>query len=844
MVFPLSTALGQLPVAAIYPELLAALGANQPVVLQAPPGAGKSTALPLALLQSGLIEGRIIMLEPRRLAARNIARFIASQLGEEVGEQVGYRVRGESKVGKNTRLEIVTEGILTRLIQNDPELGDVGLVIFDEFHERSLHADLALALCIESRMALREDLGLLVMSATLDGIDFSTLLPGHCLLQSAGRSYPIEHHYRPANRQQPLVPQLGAVVLEALAKEQGSMLIFLPGVGEIERLAQWLYERLGERLADPALLITPLHGRLPFAEQQRAIAPAPDGQRKLVLATNVAETSLTIEGISVVVDSGLERRVRFDASAAAERLELKSISKSSATQRAGRAGRLGPGVCYRLWSSEQQERLEEQTPPEIRVAELTNFLLECLLWGSEPGALPLLEQPPAANLSAAYRLLSALGAFDGHENLSQRGRQLALLPCHPRLAHLLLTAAELEGEGLSGIAADGCQLVALLDEEKRGADRLSGLLAQHSGAIRESARRWWRRLLPLAELPVQMQGNGQWLGLLCALAWPDRIGRLRSGSRYQLSGGQSADLPDGHSLTGSQWLVATQLTHAQSSGQGGLRIYTAEPLDLALLERYQPQLFTRQSWFGWDEREERVRAESQKALGAIVLERQPMANLDDEQKARCLLEGIRSKGLGCLPWEEESEQYLARLRCGCEWLPELNWPQEQFWQDDSALLASLESWLLPHLGGMSRLEQLKRLDLSTILRQSLPWPLPKELEEALPTHFTAPTGSRLRIRYQAGEPPVLPVRIQEMFGQAVTPSVAHGRVALLVELLSPAQRPLQLTRDLVAFWQGSYSDVKKEMKGRYPKHYWPDNPLEAMPTRYTKNRMNQDHGSA
>ena len=849
MSFPLSSALGQLPVAAIYPELLVALGARRPVVLQAPPGAGKSTALPLALLQSGLIEGRIIMLEPRRLAARNIARFIASQLGEEVGGRVGYRVRGESRVGKHTQLEIVTEGILTRMLQSDPERADVGLVIFDEFHERSLHADLALALAIEARSVLREDLGLLVMSATLDGLDFSALLPDHCLLQSAGHSYPIDYHYRPANRQQPLVPQLGAVVLEALATAQGSLLVFLPGVGEIERLAQWLYERLTERLnQDSAVMITPLHGRLPFAEQQRAIVAAPAGQRKVVLATNVAETSLTIEGISVVVDSGLERRVRFDANAGAERLELKAISQSSATQRAGRAGRLGPGVCYRLWSSEQQERLDEQAPPEIRVAELTNFLLECLLWGCEPDDLPLLEAPPRNNLAAARELLASLDAFEEAGDLSDRGRQLALLPCHPRLAHLLLCAVPLEEAGLTGIVADACALVALLEEDKRGADRLGTLLRQHAAAIREPARRWWRRLSQIEELPVQMQGNGQWLGLLCALAWPDRIGLLRSGSRYQLSGGQSADLPEGHSLSGAQWLIAVQLTHAQNTApggsQGGLRIYVAEPVDLAELQRYLPELFSEQGWFGWDEREQRVRAERQRRLGKIVLERQPLASLNDEQKALCLLEGIQSKGLGCLPWNEESEQYLARLRCGCEWLPELDWPQERFWQDDEALLGALEHWLLPHLAGMSRLEQLKRLDLATILRQSLPWPLPKELDEALPTHFTAPTGTRLRIRYSAGEPPVLPVRIQEMFGQRQSPSVARGRVPLLVELLSPAQRPLQLTRDLVAFWQGSYSDVKKEMKGRYPKHYWPDNPLEAMPTRYTKNRMDQDNGSA
>ena len=832
-----SFSLDQLPVSAIYPALLTAIGANRPVVLQAPPGAGKSTALPLALLQSGHISGRIIMLEPRRLAARNIARFLAEQLGESVGQRVGYRVRGESRVSGATQLEIVTEGILTRMLQADPELAGVGLLIFDEFHERSLHADLALALSIESRTALRPDLGLLVMSATLDGLDFSTLLPDAELLHCQGRAYPLSHHYRGINRQQPLVPQCGAVVLEALAQESGSLLVFLPGAGEIERLAEWLRERLAGQ-AD--LLVAPLHGRLPFAEQQKAILPPPEGLRKVVLATNVAETSLTIEGIRVVVDSGLERRVRFDVNSGIERLELKQIAAASATQRAGRAGRLGPGVCYRLWSAEQQDRLDEQSPPDIRVVELTSLLLEAAQWGCEPESLPLLELPPAANLQAGRRLLQRLEALDDNFHLTPRGRLMAQLPCHPRLAHLLLRAAELDGDGLEGLLDEACYLVALLEEEKRGADQLSILLARHGSALKPVAQRWRERLagvLPgVGRERVGVPHCGEWLGLLAALAWPDRIGKLRSGSRYQLSGGQSADLAPDHSLTGRDWLVAVE---PSLTGQG-IRLYQAEAVDLPVLQRYLPELFSRESWFGWDEREGRVRAEQQVRLGSIVLERQPLANLSDEQKALCLLDGIRSKGLSCLPWDEESEQYLARLRCASEWLPELAFPVA----DEATLLTQLEGWLLPHLQGMSRLEQLKRLDLSTILRQWLPWPLPRDLDDLLPSHFTAPTGSRLRIRYQPGSAPVLPVRIQEMFGQRQTPTVARGKVALLVELLSPAQRPLQLTQDLATFWQGSYAEVKKEMKGRYPKHYWPDDPCEAMPTRYTKHRMNQDNGTA
>ena len=818
-----------LPVLALLPTLFAHLAADVPVVLQAPPGAGKSTALPLALLSSNQLQGRIIMLEPRRLAARNIARFLASELGEEVEQRVGYRVRGESKVSARTRLEIVTEGILTRMLQADPELTGVELLIFDEYHERSLHADLALALAIEARSALRPDLKLLIMSATLDGLDFSTQLPQAQVLQSAGRAHPIDYHYRPINRQQHLVPQLGAVVLEALAAESGSVLVFLPGAGEIERTAEWLQERLS---GQNQLVVAPLHGRLPFAEQQRAIQPAPEGWRKIVLTTNVAETSLTIEGIRVVVDGGLERRVRFDVASGIERLELKPISRASATQRAGRAGRLGPGVCYRLWSGEQQERLDEQSPPDIRVVELSRLLLEAGLWGCEVAELPLLEQPPAPNLVAARRLLQQLEALDEAGRLSARGRQMARLPCHPRLAHLLLCAVTLEQQGLSGVVEEACTLVALLEEEKRGSDRLSQLFSRHASGLKPQAARWRQRLAEIVPLgALGRASGGQWLGLLCALAWPDRLARLRSGQRYQLSGGQSADLPLEHALSGQEWLVAVELTLTPQ----GVRIYLAEPLDLAELQRYLPELFSQQSWFGWDEREGRVRAEQQKRLGSIVLERQPLANLSDEQKGRCLLEGIQSKGLACLPWDEESEQYLARLRCATLWLPDLAWPA----MDEASLLATLDRWLLPHLSGMSRLEQLKRLDLGNILRQSLSWPLPRELDELLPTHFTAPTGTRLRIRYQPGLAPVLPVRIQEMFGQRQTPSVARGQVPLLVELLSPAQRPLQITQDLVAFWQGSYSEVKKEMKGRYPKHYWPDDPLEAIPTRYTKQRMNQ-----
>ncbi|WP_348684850.1 ATP-dependent helicase HrpB [Aeromonas bestiarum] len=817
--------MSQLPIVSVLPALFAAIDSHASVILQAPPGAGKSTLLPLELVRQNRLPGRIIMLEPRRLAARNIAGFLARQLGEQVGERIGLRVRGESRTSARTRLEIVTEGVLTRMLQQDPELAGVSLVIFDEFHERSLHADTALAFAIESQQGLRDDLKLLIMSATLDGMALESLLPDAPVIRSEGRGFPIDYHYRPINRQQWLEPQVGAVVLEALASGAGSALVFLPGQGEIERLAQWLEGRLPDDVR-----LAPLYGRLDMAAQQAAIEPAPAGRRKLVLTTNVAETSLTIEGIHMVIDSGLERRASFDLKSGVTRLETRQIARASATQRAGRAGRLGPGVCYRLWSGEVQERLAEQSPPDILTQELTGLLLDAAQWGARVESLPLLDMPPAAAVASAQRLLVSLGAMtpEGEQQLTPAGRAMAAFGTHPRLARMLLRARALEAEGLTGIVADAAFLVALLEEDLRGSERLSVLFHRRLGALRQGAARWFERL-GVRSGASQRQAQGQWLGLLCALAWPDRIGKLRSGSRYQLSGGVSCDLVEGHPCQGQGALIAIEM----GQNDRGSRIFIAEPVELDELARQLPELVSERQWFDWDEREERVRAERQQVIGELVLSQRPLTELSDEQKGRCLLQGIRRKGLHVLPWDEQSEGLLARLRCARDWLPDDGWPA----MDDESLLARLEEWLLPALSGMTRLEQLKRLNLNDILRQSLPWPLPRRLDEALPSHFTAPTGSRVRIRYQPGQAPVIPVRIQEMFGQGTTPCVADGRVALVVELLSPAQRPLQITADLAAFWAGSYELVKKEMKGRYPRHYWPDNPLEAMPTKVTKKKM-------
>lgn len=813
--------MSQLPIHELLPQIAQACQTSGQLILQASPGAGKSTVVPLFLLQQLSGSGRIIMLEPRRLAARNIALYLAQQLGEPVGQQVGYRVRGEQKTSKATRLEIVTEGILTRMLQHDPELSGIDLLIFDEFHERSLQADTALAFALESQAALRPDLKILVMSATLEGLPLQQLLPEAALLSCPGRAYPISYHYRPVNRQQPLVPQWGSVVLDAVQNENGSLLVFLPGAGEIDRLAEWLQSRLPAEIA-----VLPLYGRLPFAEQQRAILPCTAGKRKVVLTTNVAETSLTIEGIHVVIDSGLERRSSFDLKSGVTRLETRQIAKASATQRAGRAGRLGPGVCYRLWNEEQQDRLDEQSPAEILRSDLASLLLEAALWGSAPEDLLLLDKPPAPALAAGRQLLQWLDVFDEQNHLTAKGRQLALLPCEPRMGHLLSGAQVLEQQGHQGLLAAACYLVALQEERVLGNDPVSVQLQRLSHSLRPAAQRWWQRMQGDGALPACPVAETD---ILTAMAWPDRIARKSGELRYQLANGQRADLVPDHPCQGKEWLVAVSL---QQTDQG-LRIFTAEPLDITTLEKTEPQLFREETYLGWDSKEERVRAEKQFRLGAIVLKRQPLTDLSAEQKAQCLLEGIRVHGLSCLPWNTDSEQWLQRWRCAAEWLPELALPAA----DDVTLLAGLEQWLLPHLDGLSRLEELKRLSLLTILRGCLSWPQQQKLDELLPVYFTAPTGSRIALRYEAGRSPVLAVRIQEMFGQSETPKVANGKVALQIELLSPAKRPLQITQDLVAFWQGAYSEVKKEGKGRYPKHYWPDDPLQAMPTKTVKRLM-------
>ncbi|PSJ41467.1 ATP-dependent helicase HrpB [Zobellella taiwanensis] len=808
--------MNQLPITEALPRLQQALASSR-IILEAPPGAGKSTWLPLWLLERPEITGRIIMLEPRRLAARTIAQYLARQLGEAPGGRVGYRMRGESRIGKSTRLEVVTEGVLTRMLQADPELAGVSLLIFDEFHERSLQADLALAFALECQ-ALREDLRILVMSATLEGLALEQLLPDAAIVRSAGRAFPVSIEYLPRNQHSRLDECLGRAVLAALSGHEGSVLAFLPGEREIRAAHDWLLDRVP---GDTEL--RPLYGRLTLAEQQAAIAPAASGRRKVVLATNVAETSLTIDGIGIVVDSGLERQAQFDPEAGITRLLSRQIGQASATQRAGRAGRLGPGVCLRLWSREQQERLAPRRAAEIEQSCLAAFVLECAAWGAEPEQLPLLTSPPAPLLAAARRQLAELGLLHGSQ-LTPLGRRVWRLGTEPWLGQLLLTAADWQGQGREGALADAVWLAALVEEGRFGEGPLSGQVLAARSRLAASARRWFQRLEMTPAEPV-----GHYLGLLLANARPEWVGLLRQQGRYALAGGLSADLPQASPLAGKPMLAVAAL----GRGERGVVIQAAEPITLEALRQYLPGRFSEREQLQWDDDANRVRAERQWCFGSLVLQRIPLAEVSPEQRAHCLLQEIRRRGWDSLPLDEAARQLWLRLKLAGQKLADCGFSP----CDEAEWLAQAEDWLLPRLHGLGRWDELARLDWSALLRGRLDWQRQQMLDTLLPARIELATGTRADIRYREGDDPVLPVRLQEMFGQSGTPELAHGRVALVLELLSPARRPLQVTRDLAAFWAGSYQDVKKEMKGRYPKHVWPDDPANTAPTRHTKRQM-------
>ncbi len=837
-----------LPIEPVLPRLRELLRGHTGVVLQAPPGAGKTTRVPLALLDEPWLRGkRVLVLEPRRMAARAAAARMASLLGEPVGRTVGYRVRMDSRVGPETRIEVVTEGVLTRLLQSDPALEGVGLVAFDEFHERSLHADLGLALCLQARELLRADLRLLVMSATLDGGPVAELLGRRAgegpapVLTSEGRSWPVETRYRARPVEGWIEPVAARAVVEALEEDHGDVLVFLPGAAEIRRVEERLRE---ERLPRGAELV-PLFGSLPREAQDRAIRPSPPGRRKVVLSTSIAETSLTIEGVRVVIDSGLARVPRFDPRTGMSRLETVTVSRASADQRRGRAGRLGPGVCHRLWTEAEQRHLIPFAPPEILDADLAPLALELAAWGvSDPTDLSWLDIPPAGAFAQARELLSRLGALDPSGAVTLRGRRMAGLPLHPRLAHMVLAGAEL------GHGTLACELAALLAERDllRGdsgapdADlrsRVEALRAVRGGrggsvggrrVDRGAARRALaeahhlrRRLgIPAAEADPDATG------LLLAFAYPERIAQRRPGpgGRFLLRNGRGAVLTGPQALGEAPYLVAAEL-----DGQGReSRVFLASPLEQAELEAHFAGEIEREVSVAWEPEAQAVRARVRERLGALVLREGPLADPDPEAVADALLAGVARAGLEILPWTREARQLQRRLL----FLREL----DESWPDvsDAALAASLDGWLRPFVPGVRRREELQRVDLAEALLAGLSRERRRELNELAPTHLEVPSGSRLTIDYTDPAAPVLAVRLQEVFGLRETPAIARGRVPLTLHLLSPAQRPVQVTRDLASFWRGAYFEVRRDLRGRYPKHSWPDDPLQATPTRRTRPR--------
>ncbi len=812
-----------LPIDEALPRLTTALATANCAVLVAPPGAGKTTRVPLVLLdETWAKDKKILVLEPRRLAARAAASRMAATLGEQVGGAVGLRVRFGSRISKRTRIEVVTEGVFTRLVLDDPSLDGIAAVLFDEFHERSLDADLGLALARDAQQGLRPDLKLLVMSATLDGARVAALLGNAPAIESEGRAFPVETRYLGRDTRAPIERQVADAVERALRAETGSMLVFLPGAGEIRRTETLLKERVREGNVD----VVALYGALDAREQDRAISPSPAGRRKIVLATSIAETSLTIEGVRIVVDSGLSRVPRYEPDVGLTRLETVRVSRAAADQRRGRAGRTEPGVCYRLWDEPQTSSLEPYTRPEILSADLSSFVLDLAHWGAaDPAELAFLNAPPQAALAEARVLLNEIGAIDANGRITDEGRKLRSLPLPPRLARMVVDAAA-EGEGTRAAA-----IAALLTERGLGGEdvdlrhRLDNFHRDRSRRA-EDARAMIKRWAETAGAG-NVKGKHS-VGSLLALAYPDRIAKSRGGGgAFLLANGRGGMVDPASPLAREPFLAVAELTGTAAAS----RIVLAAPLELGEIEtRFAGQIENRNE-VTFDTASASLRARRRQRLGALVLSEQPMPVASDSESARLLADGIATLGVGKLPWTKAHLQLRHRVMFlrhaeGDEW-PDLS---------DTALAGASAEWLAPFITGKTALSQIGVDDLAAALDTLVPWNMRKRLDAEAPTHFTAPSGSHVPIDYEAEEGPKLAIRVQELFGLAAHPTIAGGRVPLLIELLSPAHRPVQVTRDLPGFWRGSYKDVKTEMRGRYPRHPWPDDPLKAPATRRAKPR--------
>lgn len=826
-----------LPIDVVLGDLASALREQPNAVLVAPPGAGKTTRVPLALLDEPWVRGgKLIVLEPRRLAARGAAARMAQTLGERVGETVGLRVRLGSKIGPATRIEVVTEGVFARMILDDPMLQGISAVLFDEFHERSLDADFGLALALDAQAGLREDLRILVMSATLDGARVAKLLGqgpngDAAVIESQGRAFPVETRYRGRDPGKRIEDQVAETVLLALNEQSGSLLVFLPGQGEIRRVE----ERLRERIRDASVEIAPLYGALDQAQQDRAVLPVPPGRRKVVLATAIAETSLTIEGVRVVVDSGLARVPVYEPDIGVTRLETRRVSRAAADQRRGRAGRTEPGICYRLWEEAGTGALEAFARPEILSADLAPLLLDCAAWGiSDPAGLAFLDPPPAAAVKEARALLVALGALDGDGRLTGEGKALQALPLPPRLARMVVAAA---GFGASATAAD---LAALLVERGLGGDaidlaeRLERFLRERGGRaadMRRLAEGWAQAARSAGHAaPVEAPSPGS----LLALAYPERIARARSpgSGQYLLANGRGAALEPTQRLAREPWLVIAEITgsaqqarimSAAAIGEDEvLRLVAAGLTPLAIEERVETV---------FDRAARALRSRAIRRYGALTLSERPLPAASDVEGAAILAKGIAGLGIGLLPWTKAQAQLRERIgflrRAGGELWPDLS---------DDGLAEAPETWLAPHIAGRASLAAITPGDLDDALSELLPWELKRRLDQEAPTHFSAPTGSQFAVDYAAEAGPTISLRVQELFGLSTHPSLAGGRVPLVLELLSPGHKPIQITRDLPGFWRGSWAAVKSEMKGRYPRHPWPDDPAQAAPTTRAKPR--------